>query len=230
MINFYLGEKHKEFIEYLISIGDDKFKSFTEKLLVTKYKVIGVKVPMLKKLATVVAQTDLYGYLSNCTFEYYEEVLIYGLIFKSIKNIDKIIDYYNFYAQKIDSWGFTDTVIASLKIVKKQKEKFIPLIENLFLGGEFCVRSAYVFLLDYYVCDEYVDYIFERLNFVYNGYYVKMAQAWLVSVLYLKYPERVKAFLKNFQDKFVVNKSISKIRDSLRVKQKDKIEILAYKR
>ncbi len=226
----YSGETHQKFLQYLLGLRDEKFKNFTERLLVTKYKVIGIKVPILKSLAINISQTHLYGYLTNCSFEYYEEVLIYGLLFSKLKNADKIIDYYNLYAQKIDSWGFTDTVIASLKIVKSQQEKFIPLIENLFNGLAFSVRSAYVFLLDYFVCDKYIDYVFSKLYLQHDNYYVNMAKAWLVSVIYLKYPQRVKSFLRDCQDKFVVNKSISKIRDSLRVADKDKKELLAYKR
>ena len=107
---------------------------------------------------------------------------------------------------------------------------FLPLVEELFLGGDFAVRSAFVFLLDHYICDEYCNYIFQKLSTNYEGYYVKMAQAWLVSFLYLKYPERTKEFLSNCTDKFLVNKSISKIRDSLRVSEINKKELLAYKR
>ena len=148
-------------------------------------------------------EEEICRYLDSCTFEYYEEILIYGLIFGKIKNIDKIIDLYYLYSQKIDSWGFTDTVISSLKIVKRHKEKFLPLLEKLFLGEEFSVRSAYVFLLDYYICDEYIDYIFDKLNIRYESYYIQMAKAWLLSFIYLKYPKMVKSFLISCQDNFL---------------------------
>lgn len=225
----YIASSHNKFLDYLEQISDKKFRDFTQKLLITNYKVIGVKVPVLKELAKIIAKTDLIGYLKNCTFSSYEETLIYGLLLNNLQS-EQIVQFFNSYAKKIDSWGFTDTVIASLKKVKNSKELFLSLIEELFCGGEFSVRSAYVFLLDYYICDEYVEYIFDKIETNYQGYYVKMAKAWLLSVLYLKYPDKVKKFLIKCTDNFVVNKTISKIRDSYRVLDKNKKELLAYKR
>jgi len=230
MIYNYLNGTHQDFIDYLYKISDNTFKNFTARLLNTRYKVIGIKVPILKQFVKNMTEEEICRYLDSCTFEYYEEILIYGLIFGKIKNIDKIIDLYYLYSQKIDSWGFTDTVISGLKIVKRHKENFLPLVEKLFLGEEFSVRSAYVFLLDYYICDEYIDYIFDKLNIRYESYYIQMAKAWLLSFIYLKYPKMVKSFLISCQDNFLVNKTISKIRDSLRVAEQDKKELLSYKR
>ena len=53
-----------------------------------------------------------------------------------------------------------------------------------------------------------------------------MANAWLISICYIKYPDKTNKYLRNNNlDDFTYNKAISKICDSYRVDKKDK-EIL----
>lgn len=50
-----------------------------------------------------------------------------------------------------------------------------------------------------------------------------MAQAWLISILFVKFPEITLEFLKdNSLDPWVHNKGIQKIRESIRVTKEDK--------
>jgi 3-methyladenine DNA glycosylase AlkD len=58
-----------------------------------------------------------------------------------------------------------------------------------------------------------------------------MAKAWLLSVCFIKYKEKTFDFLKITKiDNFTVNKTISKIKDSLRVSSIDKERVLSLKR
>ena len=62
-------------------------------------------------------------------------------------------------------------------------------------------------------------------------YYVQMAAAWLLSVCYVKFPERTERFLeKNDLDDFTQNKAIQKIRESYRVSKEDKERLNRLKR
>ena len=40
-------EKYNEYIEYLISLRDEKLEKFNKKIIPTKYKILGIKI--LKK-------------------------------------------------------------------------------------------------------------------------------------------------------------------------------------
>ena len=42
-------EKYNEYIEYLISLRDEKLEKFNKKIIPTKYKILGIKIPILKK-------------------------------------------------------------------------------------------------------------------------------------------------------------------------------------
>lgn len=226
----YIYQNHKDFINFLFSIKDEKYKNFSSKIANSNYPLIGIKLPILKEIAKAISKRDLYLYFNNCTFTYFEEVMIYGFLLKYLSSPAEIIKYFNIFVDKIDSWSFTDSVIADLKIVKKHKEQFLEFINTLFTNKEFVARSGYIFLLDYFIEDKYLDIIIEKLNLDYDFYYVNMAKAWLLSVMYIKFPNKVIEFLKVCKNNFVVNKTISKIRDSYRVSSLDKQKLTEYKR
>ena len=70
--------------------------------------------------------------------------------------------------------------------------------------------------------------IFDKIQ--HEGYYVKMAVAWAISMCYVKFPEKTRAFLEhNHLDTFTQNKAIQKIRESYRVSQEEKEELKKLK-
>ena len=80
-----------------------------------------------------------------------------------------------------------------------------------------------------YTLTELLDSYFEKVK--HEGYYVKMAVAWAVSICYIKYPkETVEDLKKNTLDDFTHNKAIQKIRESYRVSEEEKENLLCLKR
>ena len=68
-------------------------------------------------------------------------------------------------------------------------------------------------------------------GFRHEGYYVRMAVAWALSVCFVKFPERTLAYLKqNSLDKFTYNKALQKITESYRVDAATKEVIRGMKR
>lgn len=104
-----------------------------------------------------------------------------------------------------------------------------PCLES---SGEFIVRFAVVMLLDYFITGEYIDRIYPVLDRIkHQGYYVKMAVAWAVSMCYVQFPEKTMAYLRNNTlDDFTYNKSLQKITESLCVDSETKKTIRAMKR
>ena len=92
-------------------------------------------------------------------------------------------------------------------------------------------RIGIVLLLDYYINDDYIDYILNTFE-TYNSdeYYVIMAIAWLLSICYIKYPDKtIKLLKKKVLKKEIQNKTIQKIRESNRVSKDIKQEILKWR-
>ena len=64
-----------------------------------------------------------------------------------------------------------------------------------------------------------------------QGYYVKMAVAWAVSICYIHFPEKTQKLLKeNSLDDWTHNKTIQKIRESLRISKEEKEMLKTWKR
>ena len=225
-INDYLS-----FIKYLNSLKEDKYRLFQQKLIITKYEIIGIKLPVLRRIAHDLM--DNYKSFLSVPNEYFEIVVIKGYIIGQLKNIDEVLNYFKEFVSLIDNWAICDTFCGSLKIVNKNKDKFINIISELINSNEeYLVRVGLVLLLDYYVEEDYLEYIFEIIDKTTSElYYINMARAWLLCECFIKYENETLKYLENNNlDKFTINKTISKIRDSFRVDKKTKDYILKFKR
>ena len=117
--------------------------------------------------------------------------------------------------------------------MKKNQEEWFSFLEPyLNSSQEYEIRFAVVCLLDFFVQEAFIDRILNCFSDIHHeGYYVKMAVAWAVSVCYVKFPEKTEEFLlKNTLDDFTHNKAIQKIRESYRVSREEKEELNRLKR
>ena len=72
-------KSYKEFIKYLKSLEDLKYREFHSKITDTKYEIIGIRVPKMKSIAKSILKTDVEKFLSLVSDKYYEEVFIHCL-------------------------------------------------------------------------------------------------------------------------------------------------------
>lgn len=226
-------EKYGEFVNYLISLKDDKYRDFNSKLITTKYKMLGIRMPILRKIAKEISKGDYASFLKVSINNYFEEVMIKGFVIASIKDVEELNDYFYSYLDLIDNWTINDSFCNSLKIVSKNKEYFWSVVENLvYSNKEYYIRVGLIILLNYYVEEYYLDKIFLMLDSIKNDlYYVNMAEAWLLCEIFTKYSDITMLYLEhNKLNKFTINKTISKIRDSYRVDKKLKDYILKFRR
>ncbi len=224
---------YQEFIKYLKSIKESKYKEFHSKLCFTKYEILGIRVPILRSISKLISKTNYQDFLLLCNSKYYEEVLIEGLVISSIKDELLFDKYFNEYINKIDNWGICDTFCNSLKIIRNNPSKYFEVSKNLSLSSEeFISRVGLIIILNHFIKEEYLQDIFSMLDsIISNKYYVNMAQAWLVCELYTKYPQETLEFIKNNKlNDFTHNKAISKIRESYRVSKSEKDYLNALKR
>ena len=217
-------EIYKDFISYLKSLKDDKYKSFSSKIVNTKYKMIGIKTPILRSISKDISKTNIESFFKMVGNTYYEEVLLYGLLLGHIKDKNTFDRYLYPFIKKIDNWAICDTCISSFKIMKKDESYYDVACSLLKEKDEFTIRVGLIIILDYYINDKYIDDIFKRVDSINSDYYyVNMAISWLISVCFIKYRDKALNYLKNNNlDKFTYNKAISKICDSYRVSISDK--------
>lgn len=233
MNNIWNKETYKEFIDYLYSIKDDKYKEFHESLVLnSKYQMIGIRLPLMRKLAKEISKTNIIDFLEVSKDTTYEEIMIQGLVISNIKEEETFYKYHKKHVNKIDNWALCDTYCNSIKIVRNYEEKYFKEALELSLNeDEFISRTGLIIILSNFINKNNLDKIFKTLNKIKsNKYYINMAEAWLLCELFIKYKEETITYLEHHKlNKFTVNKTISKIHDSYRVTKEDKEFINKYK-
>jgi len=220
--------------ERLFEKQDLKYKEFHSSLCPNVDKIIGVRVPELRKIAKEIASHDYAKFLLQAKDEYYEELLLQGLVIGYAKiPIEKTFEYLLRFVPKINSWAVCDTTCSNLKISKKYMPEMWDFLERYINSNkEYEIRFALVMYLNYFLTDEYIDKILKKVDKITNKeYYVQMAIAWLISFAYIKQREKTEKYLLNNNlDKFTLNKSIQKICESYRISNEDKENLRKLKR
>lgn len=221
---------YSHFIDNLILLKDEKLIDFNSKLIYTKSKIIGIKTPVLREIAKNIAKGNIESFLLNCENNYFEVTLIEGFVIGYIKDKELFLKYFNKFIKKVDNWAVCDMCVSSFKIMKKYD--FFDIAKELSLScDEFLSRVGIIIMLDHYLNEKYIDDIIETIISIKSDYYyVNMAIAWLISVMYIKFKDKTLPLLeKRILPSFVQNKSIQKIRDSYRVNSLDKRMLIKYK-
>ena len=223
---------------YLLSLHDDRLLEFEQSLnmSIDGIKQIGIRMSLLRKYAKELSEKYELDYLiNNIDEEYYEELMLKGIIIGCYKylSFDRLEYYIKKFVPKIYDWGICDTFVVSLKIIKRYLDDVWRLVNNyLRSNNEFEVRFALVVLLNYYLNDDYIDKIYlivDSINL--DKYYVKMANAWLISYMLVKYFDRTINYLKVSKvDNWTYNKAIQKGIESYRLNNEQKEIIRKMKR
>lgn len=218
-----------ELRQRLKSCGNENLKKFSERLIDTRYEIIGLAVPYLRSFAKELAKENAFELLDDFQSESYEETCLYGYLVGEYKgDISRLKEYLTAYIPYIDNWSTCDTVVSSLKLIKKYRDEFMPFIEKYIRSDkEFEIRFAVVCLMDHYLIDGYFDKAVETVKLADTSeYYASMAVSWFIQTLFVKSKERAELLLtERVFDERTHNKAIRKICDSFRVTDEDKTEI-----
>ena len=166
-------------------------------------------------------------------FSNYESIAIYGKLISRIENFDLMVHYLSIYTDVMENWAHCDML--SFKIKALNQKKFLALSEIYLSDQRLFVRRLGLMILFQMVKDESVlPLIFDRLKKLEQEteYYVVMMAGWLLSECIIRYRDLTLDFLnreKKLNHK-IVNKGIQKCRESRRMTEEEKDQLLAYKR
>lgn len=214
----------KEIISFLESNRDEKYSSFSSKLIKDNLYIVGVRLPVLLDFAKNHIK-DIDKILRVEDDNIFEIRMIKLFVISLLKDIETYKKYFDISIEMITNWSLCDSFIMHSKVIKKDREYFFSKARELIESEkEFHKRIGFIILLGFFIDDDYVDKVFEIISSCKtNGYYSEMALAWLISVLYIKYTQKAKEFLLNNKiDKSILKMSIRKIKDSYRVSETDK--------
>ena len=201
--------------------GNETYAVFNRRIVNTKMEVIGVQVPDLRRLARELAANmsaaDISKLLTakNESFDY---VLLCGLLITHARLDDLVaIDLAKQYLPHVDSWAHIDTFV-------EKKRRFAGevwwdfALECLQNEAEFTVRYGVISLMTNFLDESHINQVFAALRYIkHDGYYVKMALAWLYATAAVNFFELTLAELENeYIDAWTRNKAYQKMRESRR--------------
>lgn len=220
----------------LLALSEETYRDFNKKLCPDAGReLLGIRIPKLRTLAKEILKGDWEAFLEKGEEQYHEEIILKGLVIGGAKLLlEEKLPLIREFVPKIDSWSINDTFCPSLKLKPKELapvwEFILPYARS---DQEFDVRFAVIMMLDYYITDEYAREVLRQLDAIrHEGYYARMAVAWTLAELGVKYNDMTMDYLRgeNHLDKFTYNKALQKMRESYRISQAQKEELKRMKR
>ena len=178
----------------------------------------------------------------------YEETIIWGFLINFKKcSLAERLTMLERYVPVLDNWAVCDSYCAHAKwMARADKETLWAFLQRWFDSGrEFEVRFAVVVAMCYFLNEEWLDKVFERINGLDFGcikskyktvkgkpkvaqqgtvqgaepYYVRMGVAWLLATALAKFPDATRAFVRSSNlPEDVVKLYIRKARESFRTR------------
>ena len=178
----------------------------------------------------------------------YEETVIWGYLI-NLENcsLDERLAMLGRYVPVLDNWAVCDSYCAHAKwMLRADKAALWAFLQPWFNSErEFEVRFAVVVSMCYFLNEEWLDKVYERINSLYFGrikskyktvkgkpkvaqqgtvqgaepYYVRMGVAWLLATALAKFPDQTRDFVRSSNlPKDIVNLYIRKARESFRTR------------
>lgn len=221
-------------INELKSKADEAYKQFSSALIPGVEGILGVRIPEIRKIAKKYANTrEGFEFLSELPHSCHDENMLHGIMIGYTRAERRMLEKLILdFIPHVDNWAVCDSFVSSLKKFFKDKKNGLSLVRKLInTTSAYKIRFALVSLLNYYLDGEYTEEALKLTLSVSNGdYYVKMAQAWLMSVCLVKQYEKALPILEEkLLSPWVHNKSIQKAKESFRISDERKAYLNSLK-
>lgn len=215
-------ETYEQCIAELERNVDGKYDDFNNPIVNSTYRTMGVRTPIIKKLAKSVpvsARREVLDGFFGDENKTYESVLFAGVLAVRKGDYGETREYLSKLIPLFGSWAHVDCVTPCLRWADNAAlyDDFRYLLD---CAGEYEKRFYIMILFSCCLSDEYIDRILDTLrnSVKYGQYYVDMAAAWLLAECLVKYYDKtIGLFTDPVFPKFVHNKAIQKARESYRV-------------
>lgn len=226
--------KTKDIIEYYNEqknlIGDKKSCEWEQKIINTSLPCYGKTASKATAVAKEIKKGNFLEFLDLVEIKTFFDSIVVACLICKIKDFNLFSKKLKEYVLTIDNWASSD----KLDFKRKEKAELYILSKEFLTSDKPFVRRTGLNIYFKLISDEYyVDKVFEILDSLKNEteYYVNMCAAWLLCDCFVKSRNKtLEYFKKNKTNSFIINKGISKCRDSFRVSKEDKELLLNYKK
>jgi 3-methyladenine DNA glycosylase AlkD len=194
---------------------------------------IGVRFPRLVEIAKQIQKNNPIEFLESNDCSIYELEILQTYLIGFLKDFNQAILYFNKFALIACEWSTVDSLCQHFTIAKKYpNEVFALLGEYVKKNDEYRQRIVAVMILSHFLNDAFIEESILLLDqCVHPGYYTKMAVAWAIATMMVRYSDLAIAYLKqNRLDLWTHNKAIQKTQESFRVAAQIKAKVRELKR
>ena len=207
--------------EELFALQDTEYQTFQSKLMPTipPETVIGVRTPLLRKLAKELAGTpQAEHFLQSLPHRYYEENNLHAFLIEQIRDYDTALAETERFLPYINNWATCDCFCPKV-FAKHKEELLIPLRRWLGSDQTYTVRYAMGMLMRYYLDEDFQpEYLAWVAGVHSEEYYLNMMRAWYFATALAKQPDAALPWLTDRRlDVWTHNKTIQKAAESYRI-------------
>ncbi|HPR39494.1 MAG TPA: DNA alkylation repair protein [Oscillospiraceae bacterium] len=208
----------------LFSLAEPDYAAFSGKLIPQEEHLLGVRVPILRRMAKELCKADWRHALSFGEDLFFEETMLRGMVIAgAAMPTEERLRYTMEFLPRIRNWSVCDSFCASFRDIGKNRQIYLHFLTPLLADErEFTVRFAEVMLLDHFVEPEFVPALLELYGSVrHSGSYAKMACAWGIATCYAAAPEETECWLLQADlDRETFRLALKKIAESFRTRER----------
>lgn len=212
---------------------DPQYKKFNDKLIPNVRSTIGVRVPVLRKIASELMKEDWRSFLDEDVIVFEENIIKAIVIANAEMSSEERLALTEEFVPNVDNWAVCDLLCGDWKITQDAIKPLWDLCKELMASKEeFRMRVAAVMMLSKFLDDEHIDGVLALLTmYSDDGYYYKMGAAWTLSYCYIDYQEKTEEVLRSGElDREIHNLTIRKVCESRRVSDDIRKHVRTFKR
>lgn len=227
-------EPVQEIRDRLFALQDPEYRLFQSKLMPTvdPARVIGVRIPDLRKLSRELAGTEqAAAFVRQLPHDYYEENNLHGFLIASLRDYGETVAALESFLPHVDNWATCD-LLHPRAFDKRPEALPDQLFRWLQSDRTYTVRFAMGMLMSLYLDEafrpEYADWIAGIKS---EEYYVNMMAAWYFATALAKRWDDVFPYLTDHRlPVWTHNKAIQKAIESRRISPEQKQILRSLKR
>ena len=220
----------EEFYMLLESLKNSDKVDWTKNIVNTKKDCLAIPSKTLKDISKAIFKGNYISFLDIMPNKNHDSLIVDSYVVSKIKDFKVQKKYILKLAKYIDNWAVVDSLKFSVK--NQEKEYFLFAKEMANYELPFYRRIGVRILFSLINYDQLMTDIYHCIDsfILEEDYYVNMALSWLLCELFIKRRKYTIEYLSHSHlNKYVINKFISKCRDSYRISNEDKLMLNSYR-
>lgn len=180
----------RQLINFLQHLAEPDYRDFAARLIPGETRLLGVRLPALRKLARQYAAGDWRQLLATpvAADASFEEILLRAMLpaYAADTPLPERLRYLHREQPNLNNWSLCDSACATCRFVRDHLDDVYPWLEPfLHSEKEFTARFGIVMLNHYYATDaRWTPHVIHALREVpQDAYYAAMAVAWCACTL-----------------------------------------------